>query len=127
MMTRDSGDAIPRESWFGRQGIQLCQEQVMADFLEFVDLNSQPTGRQTGSHSALFFLFPKFSPIAAPKEKMQLSVLSKFNKAQTDKGRQTCRNTAATDWLQKYRLKVALHPSMTDYCDACRHHEEQLS
>ena len=54
-------------------------------------------------------------------------MVSQFNKAQTEKGRQTCHNTAATNWLQKYRPKVALHPSMTYYCDTCKHLKQQLS
>ena len=111
-----------------------AKKEVMVDFLEFVDLNSQPNGRQAGSYSAQFFFLPKFTRIAAPRdgeknyeEKMQSSVVFQFNKAQTEKGKQTCRNTAATDWLQKHRPKVALHPSMTDYCDTCKHFKEQLS
>lgn len=37
---------------------------VIADFLEFVDLNTQPNGRHTGSYNAQFFFIPKFSRIA---------------------------------------------------------------
>ena len=40
---------------------------VMADFLEFVDLNSQPNGRHADSYSAQFFFIPKFSRIAPPR------------------------------------------------------------
>lgn len=36
----------------------------MADFLEFVDLNTQPNDRHTGSYNAQFFFIPKFSRIA---------------------------------------------------------------
>ena len=46
---------------------------------------------------------------------------------QAERGKPTCGNTAATDWLQKHRPKVALHPSMTDYCDTCKHLKEELS
>lgn len=42
-------------------------------------------------------------------------------------GRGICGPTAATDWLKQHRPKVALHPSMTDYCDTCKHHKEELS
>ena len=104
----------------------------MRDFLEFVDLNSQPNGRQAGSYSTQFFLLPKFTRIAAPRDgeknselKFESSVAAQFNKAQTEKGKHTCRNTAAADWLHKHRPKVALHPSMTDYCDTCKHFKEQ--
>ena len=44
-----------------------------------------------------------------------------------ERGRSTCGATAASDWLEKHRPKVALHPSMTDYCDSCKHFKEQLS
>ena len=36
-------------------------------------------------------------------------------------------STAASDWIQKHRPKVALHPSMTGYCDSRKHLKEQLS
>lgn len=39
----------------------------MADFLEFIDNNSQPNGHQAGSYSAQFFFLPKFTRIAPPK------------------------------------------------------------
>ena len=111
-----------------------AKKQVMLDFLDFVDNNSQPNGRQVGSYSAQFFFLPKFTLIAAPtegdknyEEKVQSSLVSQFNKAQVEKGGQTCSKTAATEWLQKHRPKLALHPSMTDYCDTCKHLKEQLS
>ena len=43
------------------------------------------------------------------------------------KGKHICLNTAASVWLQKNRPNVALHPSMTDYCDTCKHFKEQLA
>ena len=45
-----------------------AKKEVMVDFLEFVDLNSQPNGRQAGSYSAQFFFLPKFTRIAAPRD-----------------------------------------------------------
>ena len=50
-----------------------------------------------------------------------------FNRAQLKKGQPTCGNTAAREWLHKHRPKVAIHPSMTDYCDTCKYLKEQLS
>ena len=50
-----------------------------------------------------------------------------FNRAQLENGQPTCGNTAAREWLHKHRPKVALHPSMTDYCDMCKYLKEQLS
>jgi chromosome segregation ATPase len=54
-------------------------------------------------------------------------VVGEFNRAQTACGRLTCGNSAAADWLKKHRPKVAIHPSMTDYCDTCKHLKEQQS
>ena len=51
----------------GKQS-NLAKTEVMRDFLEFVDLNSQPNGRQAGSYSAQSFLLPKFTRIAAPRD-----------------------------------------------------------
>jgi len=45
-----------------------AKEQAMADFLDLVDINSQPNGRQAGSYSAQVFLLTKFTRIAAPRE-----------------------------------------------------------
>ena len=57
---------------YERHGLAGCPSNhskldVMANFLEFVDLNSQPNGRHTGSYSAQFFFIPKFSRIAPPR------------------------------------------------------------
>ena len=41
--------------------------EVMEQFLDFVDLNSQPNGRQADSYSAQFFFLPKFTRIVTPK------------------------------------------------------------
>ena len=105
----------------------------MADFLEFVDSNSQPNGRQSGSYTAQFF-HPKFSRIAPPtqgdknyEEKARSALVYEFNRVQTELGKGTCGPTAASEWLHKHRPKVALHPSMTDYCDTCKNLKEELS
>ena len=106
----------------------------MVDFLQFVDANSQPNGRQSSSYSAQFFFHPKFSRIAAPREgkknfdeKSRSSLVAEFNRAQVELSKGTCRATAATEWLKNHRPKVALHPSMTDYCDTCKHLKEEVS
>ena len=54
-------------------------------------------------------------------------MVAEFNRVQRENGRQTCGSTAAIEWLKKHRPKVALHPSMTDYCDTCKYLKEQLS
>ena len=101
---------------------------------EFVDANSQPNGRQAGSYSAQFFFHPKFTRIAPPKqgeknydEKARGSLLYEFNRVQREQRKGTCGPTAASEWLKKHRPKVALHPSMTDYCDTCKNLKEELS
>ena len=106
----------------------------MADFLQFVDANSQPNGSQSGSYSAQFFFHPKFTRVAPPKqgeknydEKARSSLVHEFNRVQRELGKGTCGPTAASKWLQKHRPKVALHPSMTDYCDTCKNLKEELS
>lgn len=45
-----------------------AKEEVMRQFLDFVDLNSQPNGRESTSYSAQYFFLPKFTRIATPRE-----------------------------------------------------------
>ena len=45
-----------------------AKQDVMKDFLDFVDMNSQPNGRQASSYSAHFFFLPKFTRIAEPRD-----------------------------------------------------------
>lgn len=137
--TVDSDEVVEVQYPHERHGLagkvsNHSKQQVMAEFLEFVDSNSQPNGRQAGSYSAQFFFLPKFTRIAAPREreknfdeKAKSSLVAEFNRVQTEMGRQTCGSTAASEWLQRHRNKVALHPSMTDYCDTCKYLKEQLS
>ena len=111
-----------------------AKPSVMKDFLEFIDNNSQPNGRAAGSHSAQFFLSPKFTRIDPPKaneknseQKSRSSLVAEFNRAQVELGRDTCGKTAGREWLKQHRPKHALHPSMTDYCDTCKIKKEELS
>ena len=46
-----------------------AKQDVMAEFLDFVDNNSQPNGRQEGSYSAHFFFLPQFTRIVGPAER----------------------------------------------------------
>ena len=76
----------------------------------------------------------KFSRIAPPRQgeknfddKAHTSLVAEFNRTQREMGKGTCGPTAASEWFKKHRPKVALHPSMTDYCDTykeelCRTH-----
>ena len=69
-----------------------AKQEVMSEFLNFVDANSQPNGRQAGSYSAQFFFLPKFTRIATPrageknyKEKSKSSVVAAFRERMSDK------------------------------------------
>ncbi len=71
-----------------------AKQEVLDQFLEFVDANSQPNGRQGGSYSAQFFFHPKFTRIAPPRvgeknyeEKAHSSLVYEFNRVQTEAGR----------------------------------------
>ena len=50
------------------------KQDVMAEFLDFVDNNSQPNGRQEGSYSAHFFFLPQFTRIVGPAERRILKI-----------------------------------------------------
>ena len=69
------------------------KQDVMAHFLEFVDANSQPNGRQAESYSAQFFFHPNFTRIAPPREgeknydeKARSSLVHEFNRVQKEQG-----------------------------------------
>lgn len=135
----DRSDTVEVKFPYERHGLAKrssnnAKQGVMADFLQFVDFNSQPNGRHTGSHNAQFFFLPRFTRLNPPKPgeknyelKSRSSIVAEFNRAQKELGRGTCGKTAAAEWLKQHRPKVALHPSMTDYCDTCKAIKEQLS
>ena len=81
--------------------------------------------------SAHFLFLPRFTRIVAPaeteKNHEEKSVVAEFNRAQLEKRRPTCGSTAVREWLHTHRPKVALHPSMTDYCDTGKYLKEQVS
>ena len=58
------------------------------------------------------------------EEKCKSSVVAQFNRAQLEKGWPTCSYTTAREL---HTRKVALHPSMTDYCDTSKYLKEHLS
>ena len=111
-----------------------AKQDVLSQFLEFVDANSQPNGRQASSYSAQFFFLPKFAQVDAPSggeknydEKCKSSIVYEFNRVQREESRQTCSSSVARQWLHQHRPKTSIHPSMTDYCDTCKYLREQLS
>lgn len=71
--TLDDDDMVEVQYPHERHGLagrtsNHAKQVVMEQFLEFVDLNSQPNGRQASSYSAQFFFLPKFTRIATPRE-----------------------------------------------------------
>ena len=107
--------------------------EVISNFLKFVNANSQPNGRQAGSHHAQCFFLPKFTKINSPRkaknfdDKLRKLVISEFNRAQEGCGRGTCGKSAVSEWLKRHRPKVALQPNKTDYSDTCKFLKEKLS
>ena len=103
------------------------------DFLNFVDMNSQPNGRSADSTSATHFFLPKFRTIQAPKigvsnyqGRLQQSLVGEFNRAQTELQKPTISNFSASTWLKKERPKYSVYPHKLDYCDTCARKKELL-
>ena len=65
-------------------------------FLEFVDNNSQPNGRDLNSYGPTRYFLPKFTTIQAPKagvrnyeQRLLTSLTGEFNRAQEEEGKPT--------------------------------------
>ena len=103
------------------------------DFLEFIDINSQPNGRSADSTSATYFLLPKFRTIQTPKpgvarfeQRVRESLLGEFNRCQEEAGKPTISNYSASTWLKKERPKHSIYPHKLDYCDTCAKLSEKI-
>ena len=103
------------------------------DFLNFVDINSQPNGRSAESSSATHYFLPKFRTIQTPKAnvsnyelRVKQSLVGEFNRAQTERHRTIISNYSASVWLKKERPKYAIYPHKLDYCDTCAKQNELL-
>ena len=66
----------------------------MEDFLNFVDVNSQPNGRSADSRGPTYYFLSKFTTLQAPapsspqfQERLSRSVVGEFNRAQRELGR----------------------------------------
>ena len=99
---------------------------VHQDFIEFVDMNSQPNGRSADSSGPTSYFLPKFSTIQAPKssvshyeERLTRSVVGEFNRVQRERGKGECSNGSSHNWLKSDRPKVVVCPHQEDYCDTC--------
>lgn len=71
--TLDDDDTVDVQYPHERHGLagktsNHAKQEVMKRFLSFVDMNSQPNGRQASSYSAQFFFLPKFTRIITPRE-----------------------------------------------------------
>ena len=96
-------------------------------------MNSQPNGRSADSTSATHFFLPKFQTIQTPKvsvanytERLQHSIVGKFNRAQKDMDRSTISNFSASIWLMQEKPKVPIYPHKLDYCDFCAKKKELI-
>ena len=83
---------------------------VREDFLQFVDGNSQPNGRNIGSAGAQYYFSPKFTRVGEPtkseknkEEKTNHSLLCEFNRSQRERGREGCSERSAFQWLKEDR------------------------
>ena len=70
-----------------------AKDDTREQFLEFVDLNTQPNGRSADSAGPTMYFIPKFSTIQTPKrtvshydERVSRSVVGKFNRVQREMG-----------------------------------------
>lgn len=84
-------------------------------FLDYIDMNSQPNGRSADSSGPTMYFIPKFTIIQAPKptvshykERLQRSVVGEFNRIQQKQGRQPCSNESSHNWLKANRPRVAI-------------------
>lgn len=115
--------------YYGRSN--HSKEYLIPRFLEFIDTNSQPNGRQISSHGPLFFLSPKFDRINSPSKMeankpehwKQHSLVYEFNRTLGEG--ESISNGTAKKWLKIYRPKHGIAPLMTDYCQMCAECQEQ--
>lgn len=72
----------PHESHgLARKTSNSSKKSVQDDFLQFVDLNSQPNGRNSNSFGALFYFLP--------------TLVCEFNCVQEEEGRGKCSKRSA--------------------------------
>ena len=108
--------------------------QVLDDFLQFVELNSQPNGRSADSHGVTHFFLSKFTTIRMPSrgaknydEKMKSSLVGEFNHTQKERGRGGCSDGSTWNWLKQDKPKYSLYPHKSDYCDFCAQRNEEIN
>ncbi len=107
------------------------KEYLIPRFLEFIDTNSQPNGRQISSHGPLYFISPKFDRINSPSKNeankpeqwKQRSLVYEFNRT-VGEG-ESISNGTAKKWLKIHRPRHGIAPLLTDYCQMCAECQEQ--
>jgi hypothetical protein len=107
------------------------KENLLPQFLSFIENNSQSNGRRIGSHGPLYFLNSKFDRINAPsineankpENWKRRSLVYEFNR--TLEGNKSISNGTAKKWLKTYKPKYAISPQQTDYCEMCAECQEQ--
>ena len=99
-----------------------------------MDKNSASNRRKEGSHGKTFYFNPKFTQIRTPNKddpqynyKCKRSVLYEFNRTLAMDGLGSISVETTFNWLKKYRPYVGICPPMSDYCDTCKEHEEEMS
>jgi hypothetical protein len=107
------------------------KEELLPQFLSFIDNNSQANGRRVGSHGPLYFFNSKFNRINTPSASeankpenwKRHSLVYEFNR--TLEGNKSISNGTAKKWLKTDRPKHAISPQKTDYCEMCAECQEQ--
>lgn len=115
----------------GRHGLSgkvsnSAKSKAKAEFLDFIDQNSQPNGRRLNSKNSTHYFLPKFTTVTVPKKndpnyqsKLHSSITAEFNRAQTELERDTVSEFSIRSWLKDERAKHSLFPHKVDYCDQC--------
>ena len=110
-----------------------AKTDILDDFLTFVDANTQPNGCAADSSGPTSYFLPNFTTIQTPKkdvsnfqDRCKRSVVHEFTRAQEERGKSGISNGTASNWLKKYRPKVAICPHKLDYCDTCAKKNEEI-
>ena len=124
--TLESASLVDVRYPYGRHGnagkpSNSTNTSVKEDFIEFVDMNSQPNGRSQDSSGPTYYFLSKFTTIQTPKPEspnyeqcLRSSVVGEFNRSQREAGKQGCSNGSSANWLKLERPKHAICPHQED-------------
>ena len=103
---------------------------IHAEFIRFVDMNSQPNGRSADLSGPTHYFSPQFTTIQMPKagvshdeERICRSVVGG---SQRESGKGECSNGSSHKWLKSDRPKVSICPHQEDHCDTCCKHKNDI-